>query len=394
MFAKSSPSVQSLLKSTRGDLVIWGVAIVLALIGIMAVYSTTGTLALKLDKSHHSFLFKQIGLLGVGFVLMYIIHRLDYRYFAPIGTLLFYISIPLLVLTLVAGTTFNEGSRWLMIPGIGVTIQTSDLAKLSLFVYLARRLSFIQDDLDNKKFVFYKIFAPVILACALIAPANLSTALLMGLSSGLLIFIGRIRIKHILLMLSLSFVVLSGVCYYSYATHGRVYTWKERIKDFNSENKSDEPFQVTQAKVAIAKGGLIGKGPGNSTQRNFLPHPYSDFIYAIIIEEYGLGGGLFVICMYLLFLWRSIRLFQRCPYAFGAFLAVGLSFSLVIQAFVNMAVNVNLIPVTGLTLPLVSMGGSSILFTSITIGMILSVSRFVEELEGDGAEQVNLNLAA
>lgn len=195
-------------------------------------------------------------------------------------------------------------------------------------------------------------------------------------------------------MLSLSLVVLSGVCYYSYVTHGRVYTWKERIKDFSSENKSDEPFQVTQAKVAIAKGGIIGKGPGNSTQRNFLPHPYSDFIYAIIIEEYGLGGGLFVICMYLLFLWRSIRLFQRCPYAFGAFLAVGLSFSLVIQAFVNMAVNVNLIPVTGLTLPLVSMGGSSILFTSITIGMILSVSRFVEELEGDGAEQVNLNPAA
>jgi cell division protein FtsW len=339
-------------------------------------------------------LFKQIGLLGVGFVLMYIIHRLDYRFFAPIGTILFYFSLPLLFITLVAGTTFNEGSRWLMIPGIGVTVQTSDLAKLSLFVYLARRLSFIQDDLDNKKFVFIKIFLPVLLACALIAPANLSTALLMGLSSGLLIYIGRIRIKHILLMLSLSLVVLSGVCYYSYVTQGRVYTWKERIKDFSSENKSDEPFQVTQAKVAIAKGGIIGKGPGNSTQRNFLPHPYSDFIYAIIIEEYGLGGGLFVICMYLLFLWRSIRLFQRCPYAFGAFLAVGLSFSLVIQAFVNMAVNVNLIPVTGLTLPLVSMGGSSILFTSITIGMILSVSRFVEELEGDGAEQVNLNPAA
>lgn len=394
MFPKSSPSVQSLLKSTRGDLVIWGVAIVLALIGIMAVYSTTGTLALKLDKSHHSFLFKQIALLGTGFVLMYLIHRLDYRFFAPIGTLLFYISIPLLALTLAVGTTLNEGSRWLMIPGIGVTVQTSDFAKLSLFVYLARRLSFIQDDLDNQKFVFIKIFAPVLLACALIAPANLSTALLMGLSSGLLFFIGRIRIKQILLMLGLSLVVLSGIFCYSYETKGRAYTWVNRIKHFTSDNKNDEPFQVTQAKVAIAKGGLIGKGPGNSTQRNFLPHPYSDFIFAIIIEEYGLGGGLFVMCLYLLFLWRSIRLFQRCPYAFGAFLAVGLSFSLVIQAFVNMAVNVNLMPVTGLTLPLVSMGGSSILFTSITIGMILSVSRFVEELEGDGSESSNLNIAS
>lgn len=394
MLAPSTPSVQSLLKSTRGDLVIWGVAIILALISIMAVYSSTGTLAMKLDKSHYSFLFKQIGILGVGFVLMYVIHRLDYRYFAPIGTIVFYISIPLLVLTLFAGITLNQGSRWLMIPGLGITFQTSDLAKLSLFVYLARRLSFIQDDLDNYKYVFFKIFLPVLGACALIAPANLSTALLMGLSSGLLIFIGRIRIKQILIMLSLSLVMLSGVCYYSFVTQGRVYTWIKRINDFKSENKSDEPFQVTQAKVAIAKGGLIGKGPGNSTQRNFLPHPYSDFIYAIIIEEYGLGGGLVVMGLYLLFLWRSIRLFQRCPYAFGAFLAVGLSFSLVIQAFVNMAVNVNLMPVTGLTLPLVSMGGSSILFTSITLGMILSVSRFVEELEGDGTESLNSSKAA
>ena len=393
MLAKSSPSVQSLLKSTRGDLIIWAVAVLLALLSIMAVYSSTGTLAMKLDKSHYTFLFKQIGILGVGFVLMYVIHRLDYRFFAPIGTALFYLSIPLLGWTLIAGTTLNEGSRWLTIPGLGITFQTSDLAKLSLFVYLARRLSFIQDDLDNQKYVFRYIFLPVLAACALIAPANLSTALLMGLSSGLLFFIGRIRIKQILVMLGLSIIVLSGIFYYSYQTHGRAYTWVNRIKHFSSDDKSDEPFQVTQAKVAIAKGGILGKGPGNSTQRNFLPHPYSDFIFAIIIEEYGLGGGVMVMCFYLLFLWRSIRLFQRCPYAFGAFLAVGLSFSLVIQAFVNMAVNVNLIPVTGLTLPLVSMGGSSILFTSITFGMILSVSRFVEELEGSGGESSNLNIA-
>lgn len=393
MLAKSSPSVQSLLKSTRGDLIIWAVAVLLALLSIMAVYSSTGTLAMKLDKSHYTFLFKQIGILGVGFVLMYVIHRLDYRFFAPIGTALFYLSIPLLGWTLIAGTTLNEGSRWLTIPGLGITFQTSDLAKLSLFVYLARRLSFIQDDLDNQKYVFRYIFLPVLAACALIAPANLSTALLMGLSSGLLFFIGRIRIKQILVMLGLSIVVFSGIFYYSFVTHGRAYTWVNRIKHFSSDDKSDEPFQVTQAKVAIAKGGILGKGPGNSTQRNFLPHPYSDFIFAIIIEEYGLGGGIMVMCFYLLFLWRSIRLFQRCPYAFGAFLAVGLSFSLVIQAFVNMAVNVNLIPVTGLTLPLVSMGGSSILFTSITFGMILSVSRFVEELEGSGGESSNLNIA-
>ncbi|MGI9192166.1 MAG: FtsW/RodA/SpoVE family cell cycle protein [Chitinophagaceae bacterium] len=386
MLFPTTPSVQSLLSSTRGDRIIWGVVIVLAMISIMAVYSSTGTLALKLDKSHYSYLFKQIGVLGAGLFIMYILHRLDYRIFAPIGTFLFMVSLPLLVVTLVFGTTYNEGSRWLMIPGTGMTFQTSDLTKLTMFVYLSRQLSLIQDNLDNQKYIFKWVIGPVLVACGLIAFANLSTALLLGLSAFILFLIGRIRMKQLLLMMLVGLVLFSAVCTVSYFNKGRVFTWAKRVETFFSKDKKDEPFQVTQAKVAIAKGGLLGKGPGNSTQRNFLPHPYSDFIYAIIIEEYGILGGLVVMGLYLLFLWRSIRLFQRCPYAFGAFLAVGLSFTLVIQAFVNMAVNVNLIPVTGLTLPLISMGGSSIIFTSITFGIILSVSRFVEELEGNPNE--------
>lgn len=235
----------------------------------------------------------------------------------------------------------------------------------------------------------------------LIAPANLSTALLIGATSLLLMFIGRINIKHILLtigiaMIPLVMLVALSAAYYdkeagkskelpAILESGRVSTWIKRVQNFVYDSKQidkDENYQVNQAKIAIAKGGLFGLGPGNSEQRNFLPHPYSDFIYAIIIEEYGLIGGAFVLFIYLVFLFRCIRIFRKCPYAFGVFLALGLSFTLVIQALINMAVTVNLFPVTGVTLPLVSMGGSSFLFTCFAIGIILSVARNVEQMEG------------
>jgi cell division protein FtsW len=238
--------------------------------------------------------------------------------------------------------------------------------------------------LNNFKQVALKIFLPVIVICGLIAMANLSTALMIAMSCGVLFFIGRIKMTH-LAILGGSAILLFGILFtVSKVTgFGRAATWEQRIRNFSANDKDSVPFQVLQAKIAIVKGGLTGKGPGNSTQRNFLPHPYSDFIYSIIIEEYGLLiGGFGLIFLYLLFLWRSIIIFRRCPFAFGAFLAVGLSFTLVFQAFLNMAVNVNLVPVTGLTLPLVSMGGSSIWFTCIAIGIILSVSRFVEDSEG------------
>jgi cell division protein FtsW len=373
--------MEQLLQKTKGDRIIWGVVIVLSLVSLMAVYSSTGSLAYRMHKGHTEiYLMKQLGVLLAGIGIIYLAHKVNYTIYSNIAILLFAISIPLLLYTLFFGTTLNEGSRWIRLPLVGITFQTSDLAKLGLFMFLARQLSRLQNDLDNLKRVSLNIFLPVILICGLIAMANLSTALMVALSCGVLFFIGRIRIKHLMLLAGtglLLFGVLFGI---SKATgFGRAATWEKRMERFMSDDKSDVPFQVLQGKIAIAKGGVTGVGPGNSSQRNFLPHPYSDFIYSIIIEEYGLMiGGAGLIFLYLLFLWRSIIIFRRCPFAFGAFLAVGLSFTLVFQAFLNMGVNVGLLPVTGLTLPLVSMGGSSIWFTCLAIGIILSVSRFVE----------------
>jgi cell division protein FtsW len=269
-------------------------------------------------------------------------------------------------------------------------------------MYIGRMLSRKQEVIKDFKKGFLPIIIPVIITCMLVAPANLSTALLIGATSLLLMFIGRVSMKHIGLTIGIAAIpvlilVMISMAYYNSEEgkpkdlpavfeFGRMPTWIKRVQNFMYDNKQtdkDENYQVNQAKIAIAKGGLIGLGPGNSEQRNFLPHPYSDFIYAIIIEEYGMVGGAFIIFIYLVFLFRSIRIFKKCPYAFGAFLALGLSFTLVIQALINMAVNVNLFPVTGVTLPLVSMGGSSFLFTCLAIGIILSVARNVEQLEGE-----------
>jgi len=254
------------------------------------------------------------------------------------------------------------------------------------------------------------LIIPVGTICVLIAPANLSTALLLGASCMLLLFIGRARTKHLLLtvgvvLIPALFLIIAAVISHKSGDASaevkkesgskltaRVGTWISRVEHFIYGGKSaddDDAYQVNQAKIAIAKGGFLGVGPGNSTQRNFLPQAYNDFIYPIIIEEYGLMGGAFIVFVYLVFLFRSIKIFRRCPFAFGAFLALGLSFTLAIQAIANMAVSVNLFPVTGVTLPLVSMGGSSFLFTCLSIGIILSVARNVEQREGKEEEVIN-----
>jgi cell division protein FtsW len=266
-------------------------------------------------------------------------------------------------------------------------------------MYMSKQLSKKQNVIKDFRKAFLPLIIPVGIICILIAPANLSTALLVGGTSLMLMFIGRVKVRHILLvmatvMVPVMILILVAKFYYNKEEHktkelpsllsvGRMPTWIRRVQDFMYADKADASYQVQQAKIAIANGGWVGKGPGKSQQRNFLPHPYSDFIYAIIVEEYGLLGGAVIVFIYLLFLFRSIRLFQRCPYAFGAFLAVALSFTLVIQAMVNMAVNVDLFPTTGVTLPLVSMGGSSLWFTCFAIGIILSVSRNVEQIEGE-----------
>jgi len=402
----SSPAQEvtnNLLNRTKGDKVIWAIVIILTMVSILVVYSSIGSLAYKMNKSTESYLFKQIGFIALGVMIIYFAHRVNYTIYSRVATILFLISIPLLIYTLKFGSSINEANRWIKLPVINMTFQTSDLAKLALFMYMSRQLSKRQDVIKDFKKGFLPLLVPVIIICMLIAPANLSTALLTGGIAMMLMFIGRVRLRHIMLVVGSALIpllLLIGLAshYYdkenhtskdlpSILTFGRMSTWVKRVQDFMYSDKSDASYQVQQAKIAIAKGGWLGKGPGKSEQRNFLPHPYSDFIYAIIIEEYGLLGGTVIVLIYLLFLFRSIKIFQRCPYAFGAFLAVALSFTLVIQAMVNMAVNVNLFPTTGVTLPLVSMGGSSLWFTCFAIGIILSVARNVEQMEGKEVER-------
>lgn len=403
------PSLRSLSQRARGDKVIWAIVIILGLVSLLAVYSSTGLLAYKMNRGNTEvYLFKQVVFIALGITVIYFMHRINYTFYSRLAVILFLLSIPLLLYTLFYGVTLNEGSRWIRVPVINLTFQTSDLAKLALFMYVSRQLSKRQSWVHDLKKGFLPIMIPVAVICLLIAPANLSTALLLGASCLMLMFIGRIRGKYLLATIGLALVpvlilVTLATAYYDKQEQkceelpailqtSRIPTWIKRVQNFMYASKDmdkDDNYQVNQAKIAIAKGGWLGTGPGNSESRNFLPHPYSDFIYAIIIEEYGLIGGACLIFIYLLFLFRSIRLFRKCPYAFGAFLALGLSFTLVIQALANMAVNVNLVPVTGVTLPLVSMGGSSFLFTCVSIGIILSVARNVEQLEGKAIESVS-----
>jgi cell division protein FtsW len=363
-------------KYFQGDSVIWAVVVILSLISLLAVYSSTGTLAYKYQGGNTTYYFLKHGLfILLGFGMIYIAHALPYKYYSKISILLLYISIPLLALTLILGTSLNEASRWLTLPGLGVTFQTSDLAKLALIMYIARMLAKRQEVIKDFHQGFKPIIIPIILICLLILPANFSTAALIFATSWILMFIGRISYKYLFGLVGLGLIILTLVFTLSnfLPDVGRLGTWKNRVENFIS-GEAGEDYQVEQAKIAIATGGILGKKPGNSTQRNFLPHPYSDFIYAIIIEEYGIIGGLVILMLYLILLYRTGYIARRSPGEFGTFLAFGLGFSLVFQALINISVAVNLMPVTGQPLPFVSMGGTSMLFTSLAIGIILSVS--------------------
>ena len=380
--------MEQIFSKLKGDKWIWIIVIILSGWSLLAVYSSVGTLAYKEGKGTELYLVKHFSIIAVGLVLMYLSHKLDYRWYAGISKLLMIITIPLLLYTLIFGSSVNEASRWVTIPVINQTFQTSDLAKLALITFLARMLSRKAHEIKDLKKSFIPIMGTVCAVFVLIAWANLSTALMLFGTSVLLLIIGRIDIKQIGIVclgggVLLMMVILLGP---------RRATYLSRIEGFFKTEKVDGPsaavpfqedknFQANNAKIAIATGGLFGKGPGNSIQRNVLPHPYSDFIFAIIIEEYGTIGGVILIMLYLALMYRVIRIVTMSPRAFGAFLAAGLGFSLTIQALANMAVAVGLGPVTGVPLPLVSMGGTSILFTSVALGIILSVSRSIEELK-------------
>jgi len=374
----------------KGDRVIWMVILLLSLMSVLAVYSSSGILAYKIRGGNTAYyLIKQFIFLMIGIFIIIFTHQVPYRYYSGLSQLFLFMAIPLLLVTLASGSAINEARRWLTVPGTGLTIQPSDFAKLAVIMYVARLLSLTQDRIDELKGAFLPVIIPVVIACMLILPANFSTAVILFFTCMALMFVGRIPFKYIALTLVGGMIVLSAFIGISLAIdkEGRIETWKHRIETYLSGEETENNYQVNRAKIAIVNGGLFGKGPGNSTQRNYLPHPYSDFIFAIIIEEYGFIGGTLILVCYLWLFFRASLIVHRSKRTFGAFLAFGLSLGLVLQAMVNMAVAVNLVPVTGQTLPFVSMGGSSIFFTSIALGMILSVSWGVEADKKTETEQ-------
>ena len=363
----------------KGDPVIWAVVVILSVISLLVVYSSTGTLAYKFQSGNTEYyLFKHGFILLFGLGLMYMTHNIKYTYFSGISLIAIFLAIPLLLLTLMKGSNLNEASRWLALPGTSLTFQTSDFAKLALIMYVSRVLSQKQEKIESLKEAFIPVVLPVVIVCALILPANFSTAAVLFTTCFVMMFIGRISYKHLLSLMGMGLVavlLILAVGKLAPKVFPRFGTWMKRIENFSSNEKDAKGnFQVEQSKIAIATGGIIGKGPGKSSQRNFLPHPYSDFIYAIIIEEYGLFAALVILLLYLILLFRGTRIATKSPRMFGSLLAFGCAFSLVFQAMINMAVATNLFPVTGQPLPMLSMGGTSIWFTSIGIGIILSVS--------------------
>ena len=357
----------------EGDKVIWAIVLALSIFSILVVYSTAGW----------KFLFSHLIKLSIGLFFLYHVHKIKFKYFAKIGVLGFVLSIILLILVFIMGVTVNGASRWLSIAGF--QFQPSDIAKLSILLFMARQLSKYRNEIKDFTKLFLYVLAPLIVICALILPNNFSTSALIFLNGLVLMYVGRVKIKYIASIIGIGFIgallIYGFAKTYPQSTNKimpRSTTWVNRIDSYISTEKKqklDQDYQQQQALVAIYNGGFSGVGPGKSTQRNILPYSSSDFIFAIMVEEYGfIIGAVMPILFYLILFYRALRIAIKITSVFGGLLCVGLMFSLVFQAFINMLVSVGFLPVTGQTLPLISMGGTSILFTCITVGIILSVS--------------------
>ena len=368
----------------KGDKVIWGVIISLSLFSVLLVYSTAGW----------KYLFSHLIKLSVGLFFLYQVHKIKFKYFAKIGVLGFVVSIILLLLVFVIGVTVNGASRWLSVAG--VQFQPSDIAKLSILLFMARQLSKYRHEIKDFKFLFLYVLAPLIVICSLILPNNFSTSALIFLNGLVLMFVAKVNIKYIASIIGLGIfgaLFIYGIAKLSPELSNKIMprsaTWVSRVDSyFNTKEveKLDQDYQQQQALVAIYNGGFSGVGPGKSIQRNILPYSSSDFIFAIMVEEYGLFiGAIFPMLLYLILFYRALRISTKIASVFGGLICVGLMFSLVFQAFVNMLVSVGVLPVTGQTLPLISMGGTSILFTCITLGIILSVSNDTSDREYETA---------
>ncbi len=376
----------------KGDRVVWGLIVAFMIYSLLAVYSSSVSVAFSRHGGDTTFFLKsQAMMLVFCLFIITVTHHLPYRIYSSLAGFILFVAVILLILTLLFPVRINEASRWIMIPGTGFMIQTSDLAKVAIVIYLARMLSQNQNNLGDFKLMTRVMIVPVALVCALIMPENLSTAVMIFGMTLLILFIGRIPLKYIFawLGLALAAVILFALLLDLVTEKNRVSVWKDRIENFvKGENDSDGDYQANQAKIAIATGGLIGKAPGNSVQRNMLPQSNSDFIFAIIIEEYGLlFGALPILLIYLILLFRGIAIARKCETAFPAFLVLGLTVMLVIQAIVNMAVAVGLFPVTGQTLPMISWGRTSMVVSSFSLGAILGVSRVLRAKNTEGDEQ-------
>lgn len=356
-----------LRQNLKGDIVIWIIVALLSLASMLIVYSATGTLAYQRGGGYpESFLFKHAFFTGIGLLVMWGVHRINYTYFSRLSRAALLISIPLLILVKVAGVTINGATRWLAIPGTGLTFQPADFARLALIANLAAMLAKRQRVQYDWQ-IFGKMILWVGIICFFIALTSTSTAVLLGFSCFLMLYIGRVPGKYLAVM-----VVSIGIAGATGLVVGqRLDTAQGRIERFL---KRDE-YQAKQGFIAIANGGTLGQGLGKSHQRNYLTQAYSDFIYAIIIEEYGIIGGIIIMILYAILLVRGVQNINETNRAFGGLLSAGLILSIGLQAFTNMAVAVGIFPVTGQPLPLLSMGGTSVLFTCISLGIVLSVSR-------------------
>ncbi|MEY8850185.1 FtsW/RodA/SpoVE family cell cycle protein [Psychroserpens sp. XS_ASV72] len=385
-----------LLNNIKGDKLIWAIAALLAIFSFLPVYSAASNLAYVGGTGNtFSYFVKHFMHLFLGFAIMYGVHKIPYRFFRGLSMIMIPIVLVLLIVTMLQGTTIEgaNASRWIQIPFVGMSFQTSTLAAVVLMVYVARYLSKVHDKNITFKETLLPLWTPVFFVLILILPANFSTTAIIFLMVMMLSFIGGYPIKYLAIIIGSGVVVLSLFILTAKAFPGampnRVDTWMSRIENFTNEEASDSDYQIEKAKIAIASGNIFGVGPGKSKQKNLLPQSSSDFIFAIIIEEYGLVGGLFLLVMYSWLLFRIVIVSQKADTVFGKLLVLGVGLPIVFQALINMAVAVELFPVTGQTLPLISSGGTSIWMTCLAIGIILSVSAKRQEIKESEYQEEN-----
>lgn len=393
--------MKELVNNLKGDKAIWTFVALLALFSFMPVFSASSNLAYIGHGTGNTlgYLLKHFFHIGVGFGIIFGVHKIPYHYFRTFSKFLLPIVWFLLLLTLINGTVIGgaNASRWLQVPFIGVSFQTSTLAAVVLFIFVARYLSKTREEPDNFQTSVIQLWIPVFVTLVFILPANFSTTALIFSMVLMLTFIGNYPIKHIAMIIGAAiaaflFFLLLAKAFPESHFFSRVSTWGSRIENYTTDKGDEDDYQIEKAKIAIASGQIGGLGPGKSVQKNFLPQSSSDFIFAIIIEEYGLVGGIMIISLYLLLFIRFIVASHKASTLFGKLVVVGLGFPMIFQAMINMGVAVELLPVTGQTLPLISSGGSSIWITCFALGIIINVTKKEEEIEEEQKEKLKNKL--